>query len=167
MSVPEHSQANRGAISRQLLDDHRRMEDLLRRLLAAFEANDREDVRTLWDEFETGLLAHMETEEEHLIPRLIRVNEPDGRALLEEHQLLRRRLTELGLEVDLHTIRLDRALMFIEELRAHSRHEDKWLYRFGDEQFSVAERDALLNDLASRARSLLEARAHEVRRTRR
>ena len=51
----------------------------------------------------------MEAEERYLLPALLRRDERAGRAILAEHKHFRDRLTELGVEVDLHTVRLDEA----------------------------------------------------------
>lgn len=131
----------------RFLADHRRLEDLLGRVLTAFERNDRSAVATAWTEFDARLLAHLEAEERHLIPALSRVNERAARAIVEEHKHLRSRLTELGAGVDLHIVRLDMARQFIEDLRAHARHEDHVLYKWADEHFSDAERAAALGTL--------------------
>lgn len=133
----------------RFLADHRSIEDLLGRVLTAFERNDRSAVATAWTEFDARLLAHLEAEERYLIPALSRVNERAARAIIEEHKHLRGRLTELGAGVDLHIVRLDMARQFIEDLRAHARHEDRILYRWADEHFSETERAAALGTLVA------------------
>ena len=57
-------------IRERFLADHRRLETLLVELLAAFAADDREDIQALWTKFESNLLVHLEAEEEHLIPAM-------------------------------------------------------------------------------------------------
>lgn len=132
-----------------LLKDHERLERVLEQVLAAFEANDREGVATSWTRFDAQLLAHLAAEERHLIPALFRVNQRDARSLLEEHRHIRARLTELGAGVDLHIVRLAAARAFIEELRAHARHEDSLLYRWADENVADSDRMELLQAIGS------------------
>lgn len=135
----------------RLVQDHARLERTLEQVLAAFEANDRDGVATSWAKFDTELLAHLDVEERFLIPALFRVNERAARTILEEHRHIRTRLTELGAGVDLHIVRLPAARAFIEELRAHARHEDSLLYRWADEHVEDAERELLLNALTKAA----------------
>ncbi|MEO6575089.1 MAG: hemerythrin domain-containing protein, partial [Polyangiaceae bacterium] len=125
------------------LGDHARLEALLEQLLAAFEANDREDVQSLWTDFESSLLAHMEAEETFLIPTLLRTREREAYSLLAEHRHIRGRVAELGAGVDLHIVRCDAARAFVEELRAHARHEDG-LYQWADDRLEEHDRDSLL-----------------------
>lgn len=135
--------------------DHRRLETLLEQLLSAFEANDREDMSRLWNDFESGLLAHLEAEETYLIPALERVAESEAHALLQEHERIRKRLTELGVSLDLHTLRFETARVFVDELRAHAATEDRLLYRWAEQNIDLPRRASVLDALST----LLRARA--------
>lgn len=135
-------------LKEHLLADHRRLEDRFERLLAAFEANDREDLQALWSEFDGALLRHMSLEEQHLLPLLRRVNPIAVRAIEAEHAHLRARLTELGAGLDLHILRLETARAFIDELRAHAKHEDEVLYGWADEHVDDSTRALVLRALA-------------------
>jgi hemerythrin-like domain-containing protein len=141
-----------GSIRDQFLADHDRLETLFERLLATVECNDREDLARLWTEFESGLLAHMETEEAHMIPALERVSPRNARVIVQEHRHLRARLTELGVALDLHALRLDTARAFVDELRAHARSEDRLLYQWAEERFDQGETASLLQSFAERVR---------------
>jgi hemerythrin len=142
------------------LADHQRLAALLMKLIAAFEANDREDVASLWTELESGLLAHLEAEEAIMIPALVRTCARDARVILEEHRHIRSRLAELGVAVDLHTIRVDTARDFIDELRAHAENEDRLMYRWVEAHFAEPERMSALSELASRLRARRRMTAH-------
>ncbi len=131
----------------RFLADHREIEKLLERVLAICEDGDREDVAAVWTEFDTRLLAHMEAEEQYLMPLLRRANPRAFRAIVEEHKHFRARLTELATEVDLHTLRLHEARSFIGELRAHSAHEDRTLYALADQELEAPERESALHAL--------------------
>jgi hypothetical protein len=135
------------------LADHGELEDLFTLLLAAFEANDRVEVARLWSEFDERLSKHLEAEEHLMIPQLSSSRARDARALLEEHRHIRSRLVELGLGVDLHIVRLGAARGFVEELRAHARHEDDVLYRWADDHFADRERCALFAALTAPLRA--------------
>lgn len=142
--------------------DHQEIEELLRELLLAFEADDRARVGMLWSLFDAQLLAHLDAEEKHLIPRLLRTNERAARSLLEEHRHIRSRLTELGTQVDLHLIRLPAARGFIDELRAHARHEDQVLYEWADAEVPEPEKPGLFAELADVLKTRLLVRAGVV-----
>lgn len=131
-------------IRNRFLDDHSELEDLFAGLLDAFEANDREGVAQLWNEFDDRLAKHLEAEERFVIPQLFAARPRDARAILEEHRHIRSRLVELGCAVDLHTVRLDAARGFVDELRAHARHEEDVLYRWADEHLPAAEQTHLV-----------------------
>ena len=141
------------AIRDRFLADHHRLDALLSKLSAAFEANDPEDVAKLWTDFESGLLAHLEAEEATMIPALLRACARDARVIVQEHRHIRSRLAELGVAVDLHTIRLDTARDFIDELFAHAENEDRLLYRWADGHLGEPERVSALSELAARFRA--------------
>jgi hemerythrin-like domain-containing protein len=141
------SAMSRYQVRDRLVQDHARLERTLEQVLAAFEANDQDGVATSWGKFDTELLAHLDAEERFLIPALFQVNQRAARTILEEHRHIRTRLTELGAGVDLHIVRLTTARAFIEELRAHARHEDTLLYQWADEHVGEADRGLLLNAL--------------------
>jgi hemerythrin-like domain-containing protein len=136
-------------IRNRFLDDHSELEDLFAGLLDAFEANDGESVARLWNEFDDRLAKHLEAEERFVIPQLFAARPRDARAILEEHRHIRSRLVELGCGVELHTVRLDAARGFIDELRAHARHEEDVLYRWAEEHLPAAEQAHLVAQLTT------------------
>ena len=141
----------RDGVRDRFVADHREIEKVLERFLAICEDGDREDVAAVWSELDSRLLAHMEAEEQYLIPLLQRANPRAARAILEEHRHFRTRLTELGTRVDLHTMRLHEASSLVGELRAHSAHEDRTLYALGDLELDRGARETLFEALRSRA----------------
>lgn len=144
-----------------LLADHRRLEGLLERLLAAFVANDNRQMSTLWTELERGLLAHMETEEAQLLGRLEGAFPFVAEAILRDHQRIRQQLAELGIAVDLHAIRLETARAFFDDLRAHSDREELLLYRWADDLLDATERAAIVDGLRARLEARGRQPAHE------
>jgi hemerythrin superfamily protein len=140
-----------GPIREAFLADHRRLEALVDQLLVAFEADDREAIAKLWTQVESGLLAHFEAEETHLIPELLRRSDRGARVIIGEHQHLRARLAELGVGVDLHLVRLEAARHFVDELRAHARNEDRLLYSWADDQLDDDAQLATIGALRGRA----------------
>ena len=150
-------------IRERLLSDHKRLEKLLADMLIAFEENDREAVAALWTEFEKHLLAHLEVEERHLIPLLLRTNERAARTIAREHKHIRDRLMDLGTAVDLHVVRIGMARDFIHELGAHAESEDTLLYQWADEHVDEGIRKTLLKDLAEALKAPFRARGSRTR----
>jgi hemerythrin-like domain-containing protein len=124
--------------------DHDELEAGFARLLVAFETNDRDAVAKLWNDLDERLVRHLEAEERLLIPQLFLSSPREARTILEEHRHIRSRLIELGCGVDLHVIRVEAARGFVEELRAHSRHEDEALYCWADDHLDAGEQGALV-----------------------
>jgi Hemerythrin HHE cation binding domain len=140
-----------GAIREGFLADHLRLEALVEEVLAAFEANDREGVARLWTALESGLLAHFDAEETHLIPELLSsTSARDARVIIGEHRHLRARLAELGVGIDLHMVRVEMARDFVHELRAHARNEERLLYPWADEHLGENEQRSMLDALLPR-----------------
>jgi hemerythrin superfamily protein len=127
--------------------DHAELIELIRKLVAAFEANARDDMASSWTELEVRLTAHLDAEEKHLFP-LLAEREPEYvRVLLAEHARFRRELLDLGVRVDLHTIRMEATNEFIDLLGDHARREDELLYRWADEHATATQRDAVLANI--------------------
>jgi Hemerythrin HHE cation binding domain len=118
----------------QLLSrDHTRLDRLFQDLLDAFAADARMDVAKLWNEFDRDLRAHLQLEEEHLLPKFLEFNAPEALALTREHQSIRDRLLQLGVGVDLHLTRHAQVADFINELRAHAKREEALMYRWSNQ----------------------------------
>jgi hemerythrin len=158
-----HAAKMSAGIRDQFLADHDRLEALFDRLLAAFEVNDREEMGRLWTEFESGLLAHMQMEETYLIPALQRVTPMNARILIQEHRHIRTRLTELGVALDLHSLRLDTARAFVDELRGHAKSEDRLLYQWADDRLEQAEKESIFQAFAERLRARTAHRPRAAR----
>jgi hemerythrin-like domain-containing protein len=128
--------------------DDRPMGDALaqhhRGIEAAFEAiatraknNDASPaLRRAWDTFERELLKHMEIEEQDLLPLFGRLQGEEARALRAEHDVIRERLFELGLALDLHQLRSPAIEEFAARLRTHALREDLVLYPWAERQLS-------------------------------
>jgi hemerythrin-like domain-containing protein len=90
----------------------------------------------------------MDAQERLLLPRLAPENPEAARALHDDHELIRSRLLELDVGVDLHLVRCNAARAFLDELRAHARHEDEMLYFLADRHLTREERHAVIETLA-------------------
>jgi len=147
-------------IREKLIADHRRLDGLLERVLGAIAADERETIADAFTEFDCRLRTHLEAEECHLIPALLRSDPRAARAILAEHAHIRARLLELATAIDLHTIRLSAASAFASELRAHASHEDNFLYRWADEHLGEAEQRSLFADMVDGVISRVRSGAH-------
>lgn len=130
-----------------LARDHRRVQALLDGLLDDFEEDDRADLRDSWKRFEEGLSAHLAAEESYLLPQFARVEPEEAARLAADHDAFRARLAELGVGVDLHSVRLATVRELADALEAHARREDELFYRWA-EGASASDRAAVEGGLA-------------------
>jgi len=126
-----------------LAREHRELDQVFEALLAALQADAREDALQLWAAFDDGLCRHMALEERELLPLLRRVNAPEVEALLKEHDEIRARLTELGVGIDLHAIRTQTVRDFVQQLRRHARREDTLAYRWAKDNVPAARQEEM------------------------
>ncbi|HEX6241301.1 MAG TPA: hemerythrin domain-containing protein, partial [Polyangiales bacterium] len=61
-------------------------------------------------------------------------NAAEAAALRREHHLIRDKLLQLGVGVDLHVTRHAQVEEFVRELRAHAKREDDLMYRWAEAQ---------------------------------
>jgi len=110
-----------------LLEDHPRLEKAYEHVVDACEAGSPE-LYGLWTELESSLERHLSAEEEHVFPELVKVDPDETRTLRAEHDDIRKKLTELGVCVDLHVIKKEVAEAFFEALKQHGQREDALLH---------------------------------------
>lgn len=135
MSQPEPiPPLQRASLRSQLTLDHQRLERLFEDLIAAFDADARQDAARLWGELDRGLQAHMDFEESHVLPAFRAVDRTEAEDLLREHHQVRCHLMDLGVGVDLHLLRVEVVADFIALLRAHAHREDALLYRWAERE---------------------------------
>ena len=111
-----------------LSDHHHRLEATLRALLESADADDARALTLSWSEVEADLLNHMAAEEEVILPRYELHAPADARRIRDDHARIRTLLTQIGLEVELHEIRLARLRQLVAALEAHSASEDAAMY---------------------------------------
>jgi polyisoprenoid-binding protein YceI len=114
--------------------DHQRLEESFKAIIAASTHADPADLRDLWQPFERALLAHLETEEAHVLPPLQRSEPRQAQEILDQHARLRERLLGLAIDLDLHSLRPDQIRGFVDELRAHVAQEEQFLYPWAERQ---------------------------------
>jgi hypothetical protein len=158
MSLPEPLlPPQRAALHGPPSSEHERHERLLEDLIAAFDADARQDAARLWRELDGELAAHMDFEERHVLPVFRAVDRREAHALLQEHDLVRHRLIELGVGVDLYLLRVDVVAEFVALLRAHARREAALLYRWAEQELPAPQQApfsaASVAGLAARTRA--------------
>jgi hypothetical protein len=118
--------AGRAAI---LLDDHHvRLERICTDLLSDAYADDPRALCARWREFESEIRDHMSAEEDMILPAYETVAPAEAHAIREEHRRLRDVLQRLGVEVELHQVRLRTVRELLDQLRAHADREDAAMY---------------------------------------
>jgi hemerythrin-like domain-containing protein len=126
------------SIAARLTQDHEQLEALMRRLAEDAEAPVSAVLANTWTTLETKLVRHMEAEERFLLPLIEASNPHEVKRIQLEHARIRDLLSELGLAVELHTIRRPHVDELLETLRAHAKHEDEALYCLAGEKASRA-----------------------------
>ena len=119
-------------IGRILDQHHREIEDACLAILSAGFADQPRDLTQCWSDIEHQLLDHMAAEEHLLFPAYQRADPENAQDLRDQHAVLRQRAFEIGVAIQLHTIRCEQLQQFVAELRAHARNEEASLYRWAD-----------------------------------
>ena len=137
-----------------LSGEHARLEKVFDDLLAAVAANATAEAAKLWSEFDARLLAHLELEEQHILPLFARAHPTEAARIHEEHAQIRSALLKLGVGVDLHLARAEVISHFVELLRTHAAREDKLMYAWSEEHLDPKLRATLLERLFARVTSM-------------
>lgn len=132
------------SIRQAFLDQHRHLARAFSELRNASEGADAPTLRASWLELERTLLAHLEAEEQDLLPVLEVRHPAECGRIREEHVQIRASLEELGLQVELHAIRDDILQAFVDRLEAHARGEETGLYAFADAELEQGRREAAI-----------------------
>ena len=112
--------------------------------MSAGFTDDSRDLVMLWGKVERELLEHMAAEERLVFPAYQRADPENAQDLRDEHAVLREHALELGIAIQLHTVRREQLHRFVEELRAHARNEEASLYRWAQGNLDASHRHTLL-----------------------
>ena len=132
-----------GAVGGLLSRDHARLEHRFQSIVTDASIDDPAAFRREWQVFEAEVLRHFDAEEGEILPAFAREQPLEARLLLEEHEQLRNRMTQLGVDLDLHCLPPEQVATFVESLRVHAHHEDEVLYPWADGCLSDAARGRL------------------------
>lgn len=115
----------------RLASDHQQIEELLVKLVDAFDSNDRDVATTAFEAFDRRLTAHLALEDE-LLPDFAVIDAAAAEQLTAEHRVIRARVDELGVADNLHLSRASAVRELVELLRRHVKREDTTLYAWAD-----------------------------------
>lgn len=125
-------------VQSRLDQDHRELSQLLWRLSQDARDPSGLELQATWRELEHRLLAHLDAEEQFLLP-LVEASHPfQVECTRREHGEIRRIVAELGIAVELHTVRESAISELVRTIDEHAEREDRTLYRFAGEKASVA-----------------------------
>lgn len=130
-----------------LRDDHRRIDALGERLLNPVHVDLAAEADEAFGDFERGVLAHLEVEEQHLIPLIERDLPAEAAAIRAEHAKIRALLAEIGVSLELHAVREERLVALAAFLHAHAEREEKLLYRLAEGGLDRERRASILERL--------------------
>lgn len=123
---------------------HREIEAECLEIMSAGFADDAPDLTRRWGKVERELLQHMAAEERMVFPAYHQANRENAQDLRREHAALRAHALEIGIAIQLHTIRCEQLQQFVDQLRAHARHEEASLYRWAQGNLDASHRHTLL-----------------------
>lgn len=128
-----HDVASPPPLIGHILDHHHReIEEACLALLGAGFAGEPCDLVRCWGEIEHQLHDHMAAEEQFLLPAYQHDEPENAQDLRDQHARLRELALEIGVAVQLHTVRMEQIQAFVAALRAHARCEEASLYRWAD-----------------------------------
>ncbi|HSN84620.1 MAG TPA: hemerythrin domain-containing protein [Polyangiales bacterium] len=142
------------SVRESLGSDHEAINRALSDLANAVEGADFPTILEVFRDVDRGLRAHMYGEERYLFRDFEESHPADVRELREDHDRFHRKLDELMIETELHTLRKESIDALIEELRAHASKENVTLYEWADQPLHEAQRDALFAFLEKRRAAL-------------
>jgi hypothetical protein len=143
-------------VRQSLGSDHQAIDERLTDLGNAVEGANFPTILKVFREVDRGLRAHMYGEEKYLFGHFEELHPQDIRALREDHDRFHRKLDELMIQTELHTLRKESIDALIEELEAHAAKENETLYGWADQPAHAAQRDALFAFLEERRLALRE-----------
>ena len=128
--VPAAQPTEPAKLATFLRSDHNDLELLATTLMKTIVEGDREDVAAGIADLQARVTAHLDGEERDLLPRYTEAAPDDAAQILREHGEIRKALSELDVEVDLHLVRAGQIERLLNVLGAHAARENTGLYRW-------------------------------------
>jgi hypothetical protein len=120
-----------------LPDHHRRIEAKCRQLLACACEDDSRELVTRWSDLEAELLDHIAAEEQVILPAYAAHAPADADRIRDQHARICSLFTPIGVDVELHEVRLARLHELVDVLAAHSADEDAGMYPWAVHNLSL------------------------------
>jgi hypothetical protein len=114
----------------ELRQQHDQLDALLTTVAEESQSADPARLQAAWTSFERALSAHLRNEERELLPLLISAHPEEVRSILTEHRRLRELVSELGVQIDLHSVRRAALTRLSRMLHVHAKAEERGLYNW-------------------------------------
>lgn len=147
-----------GGVLRAMHDDHVELSRALADLADLAREGEVSALRAAFVVVEAELRRHLAFEEEQLLPRFAEAYPAEAALLREEHGRIRRRLDDIGLALELHSLRAGMVDDFVALLRDHAEREQRLLYDWSDGALRPPERHALFHWALGRLEARLARR---------
>lgn len=113
--------------------DHEVLAKLATEILATIVDGDPERVPESISVLQAAVAAHLSDEERELLPRYAMHAPEDAARIVEEHAAIRKVLSQLDVDTDLHLVRAAAIASFLSAMNAHAAREDAGMYRWACE----------------------------------
>jgi hypothetical protein len=147
----------------RLAKDHAEIHALLECLAQDVDAPPCGALAATWAELEARLLRHMDTEELYLLPLLEASHPAEVEHTRADHARIRELVAELGVAIELHTVRKPAVMQLVELLQRHAAHEDAALYDLAGARASVSIERRVFAALKGTVQSALGASGRATR----
>jgi polyisoprenoid-binding protein YceI/hemerythrin-like domain-containing protein len=131
------------SIAETLADGHAQLQRSFADIVELSFDLDTDELRQPWKKFEVGLIRHLDLEEEHVLRPFAAAEPGPAAEILAEHKRVRAALTQLGIDLDLHSLRPEQVQTFVEQLRAHVAREESLIYPWAARQLGAEARTRL------------------------
>jgi hypothetical protein len=146
----------RSGLLRRMHDEHALLAELLRALADAAHRGDTAAMTTLFNQIDKPLRDHLTLEDETILPPFSEADPAQALVLRDQHARIRRRLEDLGIALELHTLRAGMVDDFIELLYAHAVREERAMYAWLELALPLAEQHQLFSWIMGRLEDRLE-----------
>ena len=140
-------------------DHHREIEAASNALLACAHEDCSWSLTEQYRVFERAVLEHLDAEETVILPDYTLYAPGAARELADQHAAIRQLLFRVGVEVELHIVRLETLRSLIALLHEHAAREDVTLYPWAQVHLPLSAKRRLFVRLGRSLRSLAALRA--------
>ena len=146
-------------LHRVLLEHHRALETACEALLANTYGDDPRNLVFAYRSFERSMLEHLAAEDELILPAYAESAAADAQWIRDDHVAIRELLFQIGVDVELHIVRVETVKRLIEKLQAHAVREDAAMYPWAQAHLPLTTRRWLFVRIGRALRALLGQRS--------